>query len=335
MTLDADRIVDRRRLRRKLSFWRVIAFLAILAAIVGGYGFFVGRDSIPELARPQIARVTVSGFIGEDRDRDLLLERLAKNDTIKGVIVSIDSTGGGTAGGEALYEGLRRLAEAKPTVASLGTVAASAAYMAAIGTDHIVSRRSTITGSIGVLFQYPEVSELMQKLGVKLEEVKSAPLKAEPSPFKPASDEAKAVVAGVVNDTFQWFVDIVAERRGLDRAAALRLADGRIFTGRQALTAKLVDEIGGEKEAIAWLAERGVDPELPVRDWRPGRTEGFFPYADAAVLWFAERIGLAPEFLRGGLLDRFLPESLKLDGLVSVWQGRVGGDDASAEGASR
>ena len=337
MTFEADQIVDRRRLRRKLTFWRFIGVLALACAIFAGYVLFVGRDNIPEFASPQIARITLDGFIGDDRQRDELLEKIAETDAVKAVIVSIDSPGGSTAGGEALYESLRRLAKEKPTVATVGTVAASAAYMAAIATDHIVARRTSITGSIGVLFQYPEVSELMKTLGVGIEEIKSSPLKAEPSPFKPASPAAKAVIAGVVRDTYDWFVDIVAERRGLDRPVALRLADGRIFTGRQALSSDLIDEIGGEEQALAWLAsEKDIDTDLPVRDWQPQQTDsGYFPYSDALVLWIAKSIGIPQQFVRGGVLDGLLPGRLKLDGLLSVWQGPSGGEGGPAQRATR
>jgi protease-4 len=332
MTMDADQIVDRRRLRRKLTFWRVVAFLVLALAIVGAL-LYAARDS---LTGPQIARVSVSGFIGEDRDQLALLDKLGTTDAVKAVIVSIDSTGGSTAGGESLYEALRRLAAKKPVVATIGTVGASAAYMTAIATDHIVARRTSITGSIGVIFEYPEISELLKTLGVSMEEIKSAPLKAEPSPFHPASDEAKAVIAGMITDSYNWFVDIVAERRKLQRADALRLADGRVFTGRQALDAKLIDEIGGEQEAIAWLGSaKAVDVKLPVRDWKPERPGSGFFSADAIGLWIARQIGLGPLMLKGGVLDRVLPERLKLDGLMSVWQGPSGWDGASAEGAAR
>jgi len=336
MSMTADQIVDRRRLRRKLSFWRVLGFLAVLIIIVGGYVAFAGRDAFPLVSEAQIARVTISGFITDDRERNELLARLAHSDNVRGVIVAIDSTGGATAGGESLYENLRRLAAAKPTVATVGTFGASAAYMAAIATDHIVARRSSITGSIGVIFQYPEVSKLLDNLGVRVEEEKSAPLKAEPSPFKPASPEARAVLQGVIRDTYDWFVDIVAERRKLSRPDALTLADGRIFTGRQAVAANLVDEIGGEDVAVAWLGTKGVDIKLPVRDWKPSRSGGgVFSFADAAVLWVAQRVGISPDLLRGGVLDRILPQSLKLDGLLSVWQGSSGGADGSIDGAQR
>ncbi len=210
MSMTADQIVDRRRLRRKLSFWRFIGFAAVVLAIGGAMFAATARQGGGFIKQPQIARISVSGFIAEDRDQAKMLADLATNDAIKGVIVSINSTGGSTTGGEQLYESLRKLAAAKPTVATIGTVGASAAYMAAIATDHIVARRTSITGSIGVIFEYPEVSALLDKLGVKVEDIKSAPLKAEPDPFHPTSDEARAVIQGLVNDTFGWFVDIVA-----------------------------------------------------------------------------------------------------------------------------
>lgn len=335
MSLTADQIVDRRSLRRKLSFWRVLAFVALALAIIAAIVLAAGRDGLAGLISPQIARVTISGFITEDRDQLELLDRVGRSDAVKGVIIAIDSTGGATAGGEALYEALLRLSKKKPTVATMGTVGASAAYMAAIATDHVIARRTTITGSIGVLFQYPEVSQLLDKVGVEVEEVKSSPLKAEPSPFKPATPEGIAVIASVVRDTYDWFVDIVAERRGLERSDALILADGRIFTGRQALDAKLIDAIGGEDAALDWLATKGVDKKLPIRDWEPPSRGGGLFSADLAVLWIARQIGLAPDLAGSGLVDGVLRDRLALDGLLSVWQGPGGGAKAPAEGAGR
>jgi protease-4 len=325
--MTADQIVDRRRLRRKVSFWRFIGVIAVILA-VGGAILAVGVNSNGGglVKQPQIARISISGFIAEDRDQAEMLDKLAKNDAVKGVIVSINSTGGSTTGGEALYEGLRKLAAAKPTVATIGTVGASAAYMAAIATDHIVARRTSITGSIGVIFEYPEVSQLLDKLGVRVEDIKSAPLKAEPDPFHPTSDEARAVVQGLVNDTFNWFVDIVAERRKLDRALALTYADGRIYTGQQALNVKLIDELGGEEAAVAWLGSRGVDAKLPVKDWEPQRPgRGPFSLSASVADWLLRTLGLAPG-ISPTLIDRLLPDGLKLDGLLSVWQGSSGGD---------
>ncbi len=325
MSMTADQIVDRRRMRRKLSFWRVVGFIALALAIIGGVAFLAGRDSFPGFAEPQIARISISGFITDNRSQIEMIERIAESNAVSGVIVAIDSTGGATTGGEALYEALRKLADAKPTVATIGTVGASAAYMAAIATDHIISRRTSITGSIGVIFQYPEVSELLDKLGVNVEDIKSAPLKAEPNPFKPTTEAARAVIAGIVRDSFNWFVDIVAERRGLIRGEAIALADGRIYTGRQALAAKLIDEIGAEDEAVAWLASQGVNADLPIKDWKP-RNGGVLSSFDSVLVWFARQASIAPALLPPEVVDRVIPESLKLDGLLSVWQGSGGGD---------
>lgn len=321
MSMTADQIVDRRRLRRKLTLWRVIAVLAVLAVIAVA----VSTKRSALLPEAQIARVTVSGFITDDRDQAKMLDKIANDASVKGVIVAINSTGGATTGGEALYAALRKLADRKPTVAAIGTVGASAAYMAAIATDHIVARRTSITGSIGVLFQFPEISDLMDKVGVNVLDITSGPLKAEPNPFKPPSEEAKAVIAGIVQDSFNWFVDIVAERRNIARDEALKLADGRIYTGNQALGARLVDEIGGEEAAVAWLGSKDVDTKLPVRDWKPKRDDGgWFGMSDAALVWVVRALGLPPDSLPARLVDRILPQSLKLDGLLSVWQGLDG-----------
>ncbi|MBH0238083.1 signal peptide peptidase SppA [Methylobrevis albus] len=321
MSLEADAIVDRRRTRRKLVFWRVSAFVLLAAALLAAAGAAGALKGLDGAATPHIARITISGVIMEDRAQLEMIERVAESDAVEGVILAIDSPGGTTTGGEALYEAVLKLAEVKPVVASVQTLAASAGYMVAIATDHIVARRSSITGSIGVLFQYGNVSRLLDNIGISVNTIKSAPLKAEPNPF--SSEEppgTREAIAALVDDTYQWFVDIVAEQRGFDRAEALRLADGRVFSGRQALDAKLIDEIGGEEAAIAWLAEEyDVDPELPVRDWEPKRADEGFSFAEAAL-------GAV-----GGLIGRDLgalvPTGASLDGLVSVWQGQLSDDE--------
>lgn len=317
MTLEADQIVDRRRLRRKLSFWRVVGFAALAVALLAVMGLVAGVGAFGGRGGPQIARLSITGFITEDRDQIALIKALTEADSVKGVIVAIDSGGGASVGGEALYDALRKLAAAKPTVATMGTVGASAAYLAALATDHIVAHRTTITASIGVIFQYPEIGDLLRKLGIDFEEIKSGPLKSEPSLFEPASEEARRMIAALVQDSFNYFVDIVAERRNLPRDTALALADGRIVSGGQALDLKLIDAIGGEDVALAWLGGKGVDVDLPIVDWKPRRDGGWFSIPGFAA-WIAGQLGLAPAV---PLLDDILPERLKLDGLLSVWHG--------------
>ena len=316
MAQRADDIIDRRRLRRKLTFWRVATLVLVAAAIAGlstwAMGGFAGTT-----ASDHIARVKIEGTITEDEELLKRLERIGESERVKGVILAINSPGGTTVGGESLFEAVRRLAERKPVVAQVGTLAASAGYMIATASDHIVVRQSSIVGSIGVLVQFPDVTGLMDSIGVKVEGVKSSPLKAEPSPFTPTTEEERAMLRALVMDSYDWFVGIVDERRPLSRAEVLAVADGSIFTGRQGLQRKLVDSLGGEEQAIAWLATRGVDAELSVIEWKPANQGGLFSPLSlagaAGALLGLDRVG--PELMR-----RSGTESLFLDGLLSVWQ---------------
>ncbi len=270
MTTEIETVLDRRRLRRSLSTWRGAA-IAALALAFGALAF--GGDRFSDLlGEKQIARVSIEGTITEDREQLAMLKKIAKADHVKGVLLFVNSPGGTTTGGEGLYESLRELSAKKPVVAQFGTVAASAAYIAGLGTDHIVARGNTITGSIGVLAQWPEVSELMNKLGIKFNEVKSGVLKASPNPFEPMDEPARKVMQETIDDGFRWFLGLVETRRGIKPAEVPGLIDGRIYSGREALTHKLVDEIGGEREAIKWLEDkRGVPADLKIVDWKPER----------------------------------------------------------------
>lgn len=311
MMLDPDAIADRRRLKRRLGFWRIAAFVLAIAAV----GALVARFDLVgggAAARPHVARITVKGLMLPDRALIAVVDGLAASDAVKGVIVDIDSPGGATSAGEALYGALRRLSEKKPTVAWVGTLAASAGYMTALGTDHIVARRSALTGSIGVLVQWPDVTKLMDTVGVKYETVKSTPMKASPSPFEPTTPEARAMIDRAIRDSYEWFVDMVAERRGLPRARALELADGRVVTGHQALALKLVDEIGEESAAEAWLRGKGVPAGLPIRDHKP-KAEGAWAWAEGASA--AVTRGVASALGVAGPIATLR----SLDGLQSVW----------------
>jgi protease-4 len=316
MATRAEELIDRRRLRRKVTFWRVFALLIAAVAIIGIAGaLYDGKFTGKSV--DHIAKVKVEGTILEDEDLLELLEDVRKSATAKGVIISIDSPGGTTAGGEAIYEAVRAVAAEKPVVAQVGTLAASAGYMIASATDHIVARQSSIVGSIGVLAQIPNFSRLMDKIGISVDEVKSSPLKAEPSPFNPTSEEERAMLRSMIMDSYNWFVGLVEERRPLSRSEVLALADGSVFTGRQALSRKLVDRLGGEKEAIAWLGEKGVSADLKVIEWKPKKK--------GASLLFGSDIGKAIASLIGlpaagsDLLRETGADRLFLDGLISLW----------------
>jgi len=320
MSLDADLIVDRRRMRRKLTFWRVLAIGVIVLGIAGTAALSSRRIGLFGV-RPYIARVTISGLIRGDRERVEALDKLAQSSTARAVIVHVDSPGGTTAGSEQLYDSLSRLREKKPLVIVVDSMAASGGYITAIAGDHIVAQQTSLVGSIGVLFQYPNFAELLDKIGVKVESVKSTPLKAAPDGFEPTSPEATAALNSIIQDSYAWFKGLVQDRRHLTDAELATDADGRVFTGHQALDLKLIDELGDERTALAWLAkEKNVDTKLPVRDYELQSRLGDLPFLHAAAAAVLEAAGLdvlARRLDALGAVDAV--ERFNLDGLLALW----------------
>jgi protease-4 len=320
MSLDADSIVDRRRMRRKLTFWRVLAIVVIVLAIVGLAGLLGNRTGFAG-AGAYIARVTIQGLIRDDQERVQQLDRLARSTTARAVIVHVDSPGGTTAGSEQLYDSLMRLKEKKPLVIVVDGLAASGGYITALAGDHIVAKQTSLVGSIGVLFQYPNVADLLTKIGVKVETIKSSPLKAAPDGFEPTSPEARAAIESIIKDSYAWFRGVVQDRRHLSDDELQTVADGRVFTGHQAIGLKLVDEIGDERASIAWLAsEKKIDAKLPVRDYQLHGRFSDLPFLHAAATAALNAAGL-------GTLARNIDdlgamqavERLNLDGLLALW----------------
>jgi len=321
MSLDADTIVDRRRLRRKLTFWRVCAALLVVVAALAIAAALAPPGSRWFGAAPNyIARVTITGIIRNDRQRVEALDRLAKS-SVKAVIVHLDSPGGTTVGSEQLHDALRRVVASKPTVMVVDGLAASGAYIAAIAGDHIIAQDTSLVGSIGVLFQFPNVSDLLKNVGIKVEEIKSSPLKAAPNGFEPTSAEARAAIEAIVRDSYDWFRNLVKNRRHYDDAGLERVADGRVFTGRQAVELKLVDQLGDERSAIEWLAkEKGVNPKLSVKDWRLDHRLGDLGFLHLIGSELLERIGLGALAQRlEGLATVQAVERINLDGLLALW----------------
>lgn len=318
MSLETEAVLDRRLLRRRLGWWRGAAIVAALVAI--GVAASVANESVG--STKQIARVSLEGMITEDRDQLRMLKKIAEDKNVAGVILFVNSPGGTTAGGEALYEAIQNVSKAKPVVAQFGTVAASAAYIAGLATDRIVARGNSITGSVGVIFQWPDVTQLMDKVGVKMNEIKSGPLKANPSPFQPLDEAGKSNAQKMVAETQGWFLGLVASRRGVDTKSIDGLEQGRVFSGREAVGFKLVDQLGGEAEAVAWMEQqRNVPKNLKIVDWKPKRESnwgvGRLSLAAIAALLGSGAEDTLSEVLQGQpILAR-----LRLDGLVSVWQG--------------
>ncbi len=297
MTLNADIIVDRKRLKARLNRWRIAAFvlLSFVILILSGKSFFSENETI--------ARLNISGIIINDPARNELLKKIQVNDTVKALIVNIDSPGGTFIGGEVLFGRLRQISKLKPVVSLLGGTATSAAYMTAIGADYIVAHSGTITGSIGVILQSADITELMKKLGIKSQVIKSGRLKGQPSPFEAFSKDAQNATSEVINDFFQAFVDMISKRRSLDRNKVLTLADGRLFSGRMAKKLGLVDKIGTEKDALNWLQKKySLAKSTPIIDIIDPNKQNFW-----------EKI--TNNFFGYTLIS----ERLRLDGVLSLW----------------
>lgn len=277
---DEDR--TRRRKGRRAAFWR--GFLAAFGVLILiGIGAFLMDDG-PR--GPHIARLQVTGTIFGDLERERLVRKLAENDDVEAVVLHINSPGGTSAGAEGLYLALREVAESKPVVAVLGEIAASGGYIAALSADRIISRGNTLTGSIGVIMEYPDVTDLLARLGVEYETIRSSDLKAEPSPFRKISPEARDQQQALIAESYVWFRNLVGTRRNLDGAALDVAASGGVFTGRTALEAGLVDALGGEPEAIDWLESVNPDlKDLPVAavSVQP-EPDGWLPFLARSVL---------------------------------------------------
>jgi protease IV len=262
MALDVDLLLDRRRLKRRLIVWRS---LAIVAAVIAVLAALRGAGVVHPGAR--IARVSVSGIITEDRDRLAAIRDAGRDPAVRALIVAINSPGGSVAGGEALYHAISGFAEKKPVVAVMGGMAASAGYMVALPAGRLFARETTITGSIGVLMETGEVSGLLDKIGVTAEAITSGPLKDQPSFVRPLTPEGRDALRVIVMDMYDQFVGMVANGRHMQPDAVRALADGRAYTGRQALKLGLIDAIGDEQDARDWLeSAKGLPKRLPIEE---------------------------------------------------------------------
>ncbi len=262
MALSADNLIDRIRLKSEVIKWRSLAIvIAVLFAVSLAAAPFAGMTG------DSIARISVDGIILENRDRDLKLTDIKNDKHVKAVNVYVNSPGGTMVGGENLYHSLREIAAEKPVVAVMGSVAASGGYMTAIAADRIFAHAGTITGSIGVIMQSAEFTELAKKMGVNFLTFKSGELKASPSPFEQLTPKTAQVINTSIADSFNTFVQMVKDRRPVSEADIRTFSDGRIFTGSQAVENHLVDELGGEDAAVKWLrSERNISAKISVKD---------------------------------------------------------------------
>ncbi|GAA4489911.1 signal peptide peptidase SppA [Gluconacetobacter tumulicola] len=309
---DPDLVVDRLRLRRRLLFWRVGAVAAFVLAWLGlgghalfHHGALIGGD--------HLARVRVSGIIGSDNRKLIdLIDRAAKADTVRGLVLSVDSPGGSVSGGEALHDAVARFAARKPVVVTMGGVAASAGYMISVPAQRIFASQSTLTGSIGVIMQAPDVSGLLERVGVRVDELVSGPMKGQPSVVQPLSPEGRQMLQGVVADLFDQFVTMVADGRHMPVDRVRSLADGRPYTGRQALPLGLIDQIGTERDAVTWLARKlSLSETVPVLDLKVPADRDWIPRLTRSMLGV-----ILGEEWAGSVVS----QGVALDGAVALWK---------------
>ena len=298
------------KLRRKLTFWRVLALTAI------GLPLHQRQQQRADgvIEEDHIARVRINDFILGRQEKIDLIDKLAENKNARAVIVRINSPGGTTSGSEAIYKALRRVAEKKPVITVMDGIATSGGYMVALAGERMFAGGNTITGSIGVIVQWPELHELLGKVGVKMQAVRSGPLKAVPNSVEPTPPEARRMIEEMVMDSYDWFVSLVAKRRKMSVEKVRRLADGRIYTGRQALKAGLVDALGDELDARRWLEkDHGISFSTKVREYRPRKPL----LRELGLTGVASRV-LGMTGLDGAMVRLFAP-SARVDGLLSVW----------------
>ena len=253
----------KRRARRRGFFWGIIFVLSLLIAL-----FLTSALMNLKKRDPHIARVKVIGQIYDGNGITDLISRLKLNESVKAVIIHINSPGGSVVGAEAIYVSLSKLSQIKPIVSVLGETAASGGYLIALATDFIVSRGNTLTGSVGVIVQYPNFSKLLEKLGVSINTLKSADLKSSFNSFEEPTEKAVEKHKELVDETFTWFKNLVSKERNLSKEDLQRVLTGELLTGRMALKIGMLDMIGGEEEAINYLNNNYVEfDSLPIIDW--------------------------------------------------------------------
>ncbi|MBA0914198.1 MAG: signal peptide peptidase SppA [Nitrospira sp.] len=259
MALEIDKPAKRSILRK--VFWALGLGLGL---------FFLINLFAPDLdfsVGDRVGVIRIEGVILDAQATISELKRFAENPSVKAIVLRIDSPGGGVVPSQEIHDAVQRVRSKhnKAVITSMGTVAASGGYYIAVATDRIMANSGTLTGSIGVIMEMANVEGLLKKIGVEGIVIKSGRYKDVGSPLRKMSDEERALLQSVMDDVHQQFIEAVAEGRGLDRAVVQALADGRIFTGRQAKASKLVDELGDLDDAIQLAADvAGIEGEPKV-----------------------------------------------------------------------
>ncbi len=279
-------------------------FLVFVIGALALSGFSAG--GILFSYKPKVGVVEVTGMIDSSRQAIEDLHNFQNDRSIRAVVLRIDSPGGGVGPSQEIYEEVRKLTEIKPVVVSMGSVAASGGYYMAAPAQKIVANPGTITGSIGVIMEIANIQDLLEKIGFRSQVIKSGDHKDIGSIVRPLSDEDRRILQGIIDDVHMQFIEAVAEGRGMSPEEVALIADGRIFTGRQALEAGLVDELGNLQDSIKAAAElAGVVGEVEIV-YPPRRRTGLLSHLIGDVAYqlhqsLQERAGGGLRFVWSGV----------------------------------
>lgn len=297
--MNSDTFIVIQDLKKKLLSWRVITFLSITILIL-----VLGRSGMKKIKKTNtndkttIARVAIKDIITRESYSNQKLKDLEK-DNIVAVILDIDSPGGEVTASETLYEFFKKLTEKKPVVSVINSTGTSGSYMVAMSSNYIIACNTSIIGSIGVLIQSYEVTEMTDKIGIKFINIKSSPLKATPNPYEKLTEDAEVAVRYSMNDIYDYFLSIFIESRNIDHSKALEIGNGQTYTGRQALKIGLIDKIGNENDAIKYLKSKNIDTDnIKITDYNIKETKnriidnfkGFFNLINKNYLGNPDRI---------------------------------------------
>lgn len=273
----ADLLIERAKLIKRQTLLKLALVASLCLVGYVSYNKKQPKDDVAVNPIGYIALIRIDNEIFEDKKFDKLLNDIQKNNSAKALIVQINSPGGSSGASEKIYTKLLEIKKTKPVVVAMEDVAASGGYIVALAAEKIYALNMTVTGSIGVIMQSGDIIDLGKKLGINFKNYKSSELKASPNPFEVATPEAEQAIMDVIEDSYDYFVDIVALNRKISKAEAKKLADGRVYTGRQAMQLKLVDEIGTVDDAVKWLKdEKGLDQSIQTKLLEPKKRSEFY-----------------------------------------------------------
>lgn len=298
-------IVFIEKLKKQLLKWKISALLILLLLILVSVQFLsCNSNKVGSISGSYIARIKIDDVISDDETRDSFMEKIKNDNNVKALIVEINSPGGTLTGSERLYNQIRAISKKnKPVVSVMTDMGASGGYMVAIAGDYIIAQNSTLTGSIGVIMESAEFTDLAKKVGITFNQFKSSPIKGSPTPFEKVSPAISSSINSIIKDSYNLFVQMVRERRKIKASDIDLITDGRVLTGRQAVKYNMVDQIGTQEEALDWLYKKGISNKLKIVDIDVANDE-------------ANKLR---KFL-SSVIPFHIKQSNQLKGILAIWQ---------------